>query len=54
MSRRRRAKGVTRIQPGTHVVFQTLDHLDAVVAQVELFQTEQVLQTLQFSDPIAL
>lgn len=38
----------------THVVFQPLDHLDAVVAQVELSEADQVLQTLQFSDPITL
>lgn len=54
MSRRRPAEGSHLNTPGTHVVLQTLDHLDAVVAQVELLQTDQVLQTLQFGDPIAL
>lgn len=40
--------------PVTHVVFQALDDLDAVVAQIDLFQVDKVLQTLYFSNPITL
>lgn len=38
----------------THIVFQALNDLDAIVAQVELFEVDEVLQTLDFSDPVTL
>lgn len=38
----------------TYVVFQALNHLDAIVAQIELFETDEVLQTLKFGNPITL
>lgn len=38
----------------THIVFQALDDLNAVVTQIELFETDEVLQTLEFSNPITL
>lgn len=38
----------------THIVFQALDDLDAIVTQVELFEVDKVLQALDFSDPVTL
>lgn len=38
----------------THIVFQALDDLDAVVAQIKLFQAHEVLQTLDLCDPVTL
>ena len=38
----------------THIVFQALDDLDAIVAQIELSQVAEALQTFNFSDPVTL
>ena len=38
----------------THIVFQAFNDLNAIVAQIELFQVDKVLQPLNFSNPITL
>lgn len=38
----------------THIVFQALNDLNAIVAQIELSQVDEVLQTLDFSNPVTL
>lgn len=38
----------------THIVLQALNELDAVVAEIKLPQVAEALQTLYFSDAIAL
>lgn len=38
----------------THIVFQTLNDLNAIVTQIELSQVDKVLKTLNFSNPVTL
>lgn len=38
----------------THIVFQALYNLNTIVAQIELFQAEKVLKSLNFGNPVTL